>query len=108
MQRCRKLLRQLNSDTITSDEYAYNVALPLVTMCDECARSYVQSLAQPTAASLFAFLRQFLEPVDFMPCPGPFMVGPVSEGAVEDKKQQLRPKYIRLYHSVSQRAVSVR
>jgi hypothetical protein len=46
---CEKLLRQLQASNITLDEFDYNVAIHLLTLCDACMGSYLHSLPDTIA-----------------------------------------------------------
>jgi hypothetical protein len=106
VRRCRNLLRHLTSGTITFDDYAYNATLSLVSSCDRCMQAYVASLPAQTAVDLLAYFQSFLIPVDFMPCPAPFIAGRASEEETRQMKQLLKPRYNRLYQVVREKVSS--
>jgi len=86
----------LQSGKITFPEYAYNVTLIIVSVSDEYMHKCISTIPLNFGCQYTEYLRTFLEPVDFMPCPMPFLVGPVSEKDLEQAKQRLRPRYMRL------------
>jgi hypothetical protein len=94
---CEKLAYQLASGRISFLEFANNVTLVIMS-ASHSAMQQCLSFIPPAYRSQYAeYLRNTLEPVDFMPCPKPFLAGTVSTGATEQKKTELRPKYVRLY-----------
>jgi hypothetical protein len=100
---CRKLGTWLKTGKVTFDEFAYNLTLTIVDASDECMPECVESIPPTVVAPYTDYLRKFLEPVDFMPDPMPFLVGPVSEEDLKRAKQQLRPRYIRLYQLMKEK-----
>ncbi|WP_406700687.1 hypothetical protein V5E97_18005 [Singulisphaera sp. Ch08] len=98
--RCRKLAKFLNAGRITFEEYASNVTLGAVYGSIDDIPACVATVPAGVAAPYADYVRTFLEPVDFMPCPRPFLAGGPSEEAVEEAKRRLRPKYLRLYQLV--------
>jgi hypothetical protein len=100
---CRSLLAWLEADFVTWEEFAYNLVVQLVRTCDGCMQAFVDSLTTQVASKFYDYLRAFLEPVDFMPCPRPFIAGVASEERVQQMKETLKPRYVRLYLSVKAR-----
>jgi hypothetical protein len=92
-----KLRRQLKSGLITFPEYAYNVTLVIISSPDEIMEEAVKLIPSDVTDQYQEYLRAHLEPVDYMPCPLPFLAGSISEEAIGQKKRQLRQKYIRLH-----------
>jgi len=99
VRRCDKMLRLL-PETITFDEFAYNVTLTLVTTCSSCMQAWVDSLPAQTASDLLAYFQLFLIPVDYLPDPRPFIAAPATEEEIQQKKQLLKPQYNQLYQMV--------
>jgi hypothetical protein len=98
--RCRKLAKFLSAGRITFEEYASNVTLGAVYGSIDDIPACVATVPADVAAQYADHVRTFLEPVDFMPCPRPFLAGGPTEEAVEETKRRLRPKYLRLYQLV--------
>jgi hypothetical protein len=98
--RCRKLAKFLNAGRITFEEYASNVTLGIVYGAVEDISACIATIPAGVATPYADYLRASLEPVDFMPCPRPFLAGGPSEEAIEEAKRRLRPKYFRLYQLV--------
>ncbi len=98
--RCRKLARFLNAGRITFDEYASNVTLAAVSGSIDDISACIATVPVGVAEPYMDYVRAFLEPVDFMPCPSPFLAGGPTEEVVEETKRRLRPKYVRLYQLV--------
>jgi hypothetical protein len=94
------LRKQLEADIITFVEYAYNLTVAIIHAPDERMETCIRSIPVSRIAEYAAYLQGSLESSDFMPCPSPFLVGPVTEAEIEQSKQRLRPKYIRLYQVV--------
>ena len=102
VQNCKKLGRQLLAGKVTYEEYAYNVSLTIIagqkrTEADDRMRACVDAIVDPVR--YLDFLREFLEPVDFKPCPKPFLVD-FSDAAIEKAQLRFRPQYLRLYEQV--------
>jgi hypothetical protein len=70
-------------------------------------RLCVEKIPPALVPSYTDYLRTSLEPVDFMPCPKPFLAGEVPEEVFNRRKRELRPRYLRLYRLVKERASSV-
>src|SRR5581483_3789199 len=100
MNRCRKLSSQLIAGKIEFKEFGYNLTLTVVSMPKERMEECIQTVPQNVIGSYRDYLREFLEPVDFMPCPIPFTVDWGSQEDIDRKKQELRPKYLHLYRVV--------
>ena len=100
---CRRLANQLVGTRISFQEYAYNLTLSIIYAPDECMEQCLASIPAEVGRQYMDFLRTFLEPLDFMPCPKPFLVDTGSEEIVEQKKRELRPKYIRLFELIREK-----
>jgi hypothetical protein len=107
MNRCRKLARFLTAGRITFEDYAYNVSLTIVRSPIDGIPQCVDTVPHEIVASYAEYLRGFLEPVDFMPCPKPFLAGIVSEEVFERTKREYRDRYLRLYEVMMERASSL-
>lgn len=107
LKRCRTLAAQLMAKKITLQEYAYNTTLAVVNAPDDCMEECVASVPARASSEFMAFLRNFLEPVDFMPCPAPFLVDTGDNQKADEKKRELRPKYVRLFE-LTKNKVAVR
>ena len=99
----RKLRNAFDRGLIKPDEYARSFADCAVTACDECMCDLVDNLPDPLIISLSDGLKQFLEPVNFMPHPGPFIPGAASQEEIDQTSRHLRPKYIRIYDLIMNR-----
>jgi hypothetical protein len=88
---------------ITFKEYCYNVMLAMVSVSDEDMPRSVEIVPPDVVTAYTDYLRTALEPVDFMPCPKPFLAGGDSEEVIERKERELRPKYFRLYQLMRER-----
>ncbi len=104
LEMCRKLARQLLSGIVTFSEFADNVTLAMVAVEDRNLPRAVESIPSSVLADYARYLQNFLEPVDYMPCPLPFISGKVTEAEVVQKRRQLREKYIRLHDLVLKEA----
>ncbi len=102
--RCRKLAKFLNAGRITFEEYASNVTLAAVSGSIDDIPACMATVPVGVAEPYIDYVRAFLEPVDFMPCPSPFLAGGPTEEAVAETKRRLRPKYLRVYHLVMGRS----
>jgi hypothetical protein len=92
-----KYVRFLSADKITIDEFRYNVILSFAHMPETCWRASADAMPPDVAADFRAYVDDYLRPVDFMPSPTPFMADTRSENAIEQKKHELRPKYVALH-----------
>jgi hypothetical protein len=101
---CRRLRRALQSGFIELDSFAYNYSLHAVYGYDCCTESCVDALHDELVADCYSYLRKYLEPVDFKPCPRVFLSGSPSEEEIHAKQHALRPKYLRLFELVRRRA----
>src|SRR5580704_564616 len=88
----RKYLKAFEDHRITFDEFAYNLVLQLVSICDCGRRQFIALLPTSLVSRLNDYLDEFLVSVDYMPCPKPFLVVTTDEEAIEQKKRELRPK----------------
>ena len=100
---CRKLANWLAAGRITFEEYASNVTDTAVYSPIDGIPSCVDTLPLPLVSAYMDYLRAALESVDFMPCPRPFLAGDVSEQVFNRRKQELRPKYLRLYQLMKEK-----
>jgi hypothetical protein len=98
---CRKLRNHLVAGRVSFKEYAYNVTLHIIGCANDSLQACVEDIPEELRRQYAEYLRGFLEPVDFMPCPLPFLATWKSQELIERKKVELRPKYIRLYGLVS-------
>lgn len=105
--RSRKLRNAFENGIIKIEEYAQNLADSAVAACDDCMHSLVDDIPGPLVVSLFDSLKQFLEPVDFMPYPGPFIPGVASQEEIDRTKCQLRNKYIFIYKIIMNRVTAM-
>jgi hypothetical protein len=95
--RCRKLAKFLTAGRITFDEYAYNVTLGIVYGPVDDTAACIETIPDGVVTLCADYLRTTLEPVDFMPCPRPFLAWEPSQEQIEATKRRLRSKYLRLY-----------
>jgi hypothetical protein len=95
--RCRKLANWLAAGRINFEEYASNVTDTIVYSPIDSIPTCVETVPPSLASSYTDYLRTLLEPVDFMPCPRPFLAEDVAEEVLNRRKLELRPKYLRLY-----------
>jgi len=100
---CERLTKQFLEGRITFEEYAYNVMLRMVKVLDDDLPSCVDLVPPGITAAYTEYLRAELEPVDFMPFPGAFLIGRDSEDLIERLKQEYRPKYLRLYQLMKEK-----
>ncbi len=108
IRRCRKLRDQLLAGRISFSEYADAITLEIVCAEDPEVMLCV-ALVPPQYLTQYAmFLQSYLEPVDFMPSPVPFLVGNASGEVAEQIQLRLRPKYQQLYQIVRGAAASGR
>lgn len=98
--RCQKLARLLFAGKISFEEYAYNMMLALVCASAVDLPTCVESIPAGYEDALANYLRAELEPVDFMPSPGAFIVDFSVPGIEDRTKRELRPRYLRLYRAV--------
>lgn len=92
-----KSVRFLNAEKITIDEFRYNVLLSFAHMPETCWRAGADAMPPEIAADFRSYVHDYLVPVDFMPSPTPFMVRTDSDTTIEQKKRELRPKYVALH-----------
>ncbi len=104
--RSQKLMNAFDKGMITMEEYARSLADSAVAACDECMWSFVNGLPASLSVGLLACLEEFLEPVDFMPDPGPFIPAITSQEEIDRTRRQLRPKYIRFYEIMKNRVAA--
>jgi hypothetical protein len=90
----------LKNGLITFSEYSYNVTLVIISGPDESIERAVELIPSDVTDQYEEYLRTYLEPVDYMPCPMPFLAGTVSEEDIEKKKRELKQKYIILHQLV--------
>ena len=104
---CEKLAIQVRRGIIAFAEYAPAVTDVILSGSDGSFPGCVDLIPSELVCQFAVFLRTFLEPIDFMPSPRHFMVGPYSEEEIDQKKSELRPKYVRLYELVKDRARNI-
>jgi hypothetical protein len=105
--RCRTLIRLCEQGRINADEFCYNFLITLVGESELCWQECVNLVPAAVAGDLYANARRLLEPVDFMPSPGVFLVRfPPLDDEVEAKKLELRPRYSCVFELIRKRAES--
>jgi hypothetical protein len=104
---CQKLSRQLTAGYVTFVEYASNVTLIMISLSEERLEEAVELISLDVLTPYSDYLRETLEPIDYMPSPMPFMAGPRTDEDIKRKKEQLRPKYIKLHQIVKNRVARV-
>lgn len=100
IRRCRKLAGQLLADKITFDEYANSITLAIIAAGNVAVQPCVELVPSRYLSQYTVFLQAYLEPVDFMPNPTPFIAGSYSQEIAEQIQKRLRPRYQRLYQAV--------
>jgi hypothetical protein len=101
--RLKKLNTAFLERTVTWEEYAYNVFLTLVTMCENCIERSIALLEPRIAEDLVRYSDQFLVRVDFMPCARPLLPAHATEDDVLEKQRRLRPRYVRIRNAIVER-----
>lgn len=101
---CRKSAVQHDAGRITIEEYSNGVTLAILSAPISQMERCIELIPSHLAVQYVDFLRRLLEPVDFMPSPKPFMVDTSSEQMIEEKRRELRPKYVRLYQLMRKKA----
>jgi hypothetical protein len=99
---CRKLAKLLETRRITFEEYAYNLTLAIVSGLEDDIPDCVKTIPPELADAYAEYLRTTVESVDFMPSPTAFLVGPYTEEKIEQRKRELRPRYLRLHQLMNQ------
>jgi hypothetical protein len=107
IRRCRNYLAFRVCQELDLENFAYNVALNLIEVCDACAGLFLDTIPERDILDFFAFLRDYLEPVDFMPNPAPFIAGVGTTEEQERVKQLFRPKYLTLYEMTRERVCRI-
>jgi hypothetical protein len=105
--RCLKLARLLVAGRITFEEYADNATLAIASGPSADIARCVESIPPGFADAFLAHLQDTLEPVDFMPCPRPFLAGNASDEAIERTRRELRPRYLQLYQMMSRTPAAI-
>jgi len=100
---CRKLAGQFLAGRITFEEYAFNAMLRMVSVLDDDLPCCIDLVPVTIVARFTEFLLAELEPVDFMPFPTAFLVGPTSEELIDRIKRQHRPKYLQILKLMSEK-----
>ena len=70
-------------------------------LMEECIRE----IPPQVLAEYQKFLKNHLEAVDFKPCPLVFLAK-ITDENIENKKKELRPKYIRLYELIKEKSAN--
>ena len=89
----RKLIRFLNAEKITRDEINFNLMLYFVRLPRECWSDCAAEFSAEHTTQFVQYLDSYLNPVDHMPSPTCFMVGPFDPERIRLKKLELRPVY---------------
>ncbi len=100
---CLKQRRLYLKELINISEYYKMMTLNMVSVIETDLPRCIETIPDEHIAPFTEHLRAELEPVDFMPDPMMFLMGSFSEAKIENKKRELRPKYLRLYHSMTLR-----
>ncbi|HLN30407.1 MAG TPA: hypothetical protein VK395_21875 [Gemmataceae bacterium] len=100
---CRNLAVLLRLDGISFDDYARVATPTMVSTSDEDMQACVDLIPATFVSKYFDYLRALLEPVDFIPDTKLFLFHDVPADQIEARKQELRPKYQRLYQLVRER-----
>jgi hypothetical protein len=96
--RCRIFGIHFTNGLMTFKEYAHTLTLMILTAPDECMPECVKTIPAEFIAEYTEYLRAWLTPLNFMPDPRPFLTGIPSDEIIEQKKKELMPRYVRLYH----------
>ena len=89
----RKLLRFLNAEKITLEETHFNLMLYFVRLPRECWSACAAEFSDAQTQQFVEYLDGNLIPVDHMPSPTRFMVGPFDPQSIELKQLELQPVY---------------
>jgi hypothetical protein len=101
---CAKLARFFVAEKIDFDEYASNIIIRMVYVLDRDLPACIDTVPSQILAAYLDYLRSELVPVDFMPDPGSFLVQSDSPILIDRAKLLFRPKYLRLFELVCERA----
>ena len=93
----RKCLRFLNAKKITFDEFNFNLMLYFVRLPRICWADCAAEFSDDLTKQFVDYLDQNLNPVDHMPSPTCFMVGPFDQEGIELKQHELRPIYLEIH-----------
>jgi hypothetical protein len=104
---CQRLTRQLQKGIITYEEYTPHMTDGIISAYEEDMPACLQQVPADLFLQYAAFLRAYLEPVDYMPMATQFVAGDRTEESHEAKKRELRPKYLRLMELVQKRLQSM-
>ena len=104
---CANLRRWLDASKITFEEFAYNLALFLLTACDPCMRVFLGSLPDSLAIQFDAYLRTMLESEGDSPLVRPFVVDFANEAEIQRKRETMQPRIMQLSQSSRIRAANV-
>jgi hypothetical protein len=104
---CEKLLRQLHASIITVDEFDYNAAIHLLTLCGVCMGSYLTSLPDAIAVQFGDYIEALVKSEGSMPLVRPFVVDFNSEQEVRLRKQSIEPKIERLRKATKERTADL-
>jgi hypothetical protein len=105
---CEKKLRQLQASIITPDEFDYNTAIELLTLCRVCMGNYLTSLPDPIAFQFGDYLEALVKSEGSMPLVRPFVVNFNSEQEICLRKQTIEPKVELLRPAVRERMFGLR
>jgi hypothetical protein len=104
---CNYFCKVLNCGTIDVNEFTYNVAVSLLTMCDRCRRIYLASLPDSTAAPFAARLQFILDSEGVKAFIRAFVVNFLSEEEFRIKTQEYAPKVLQLSQAVKERVADL-
>ncbi len=98
--RYKSLVILLESQKIDFSEFAYNFVCRMIEDDPEYWDQCLRLVPSDYKDQFTDFVHDYLEPVDFKPCPRIFMAPPFTEDAVEEKQVEMRPKYVNLFRMV--------
>lgn len=102
--RCSRLGSSFSQEMLSFQEYADNITTMIVAAPDASMEKCVATIPSDDIIGYESFLRQWLEPLDYMPDPLPFLTGQPSKERIAEMQKQMREKYLRLHEFVRRRA----
>ena len=99
--RCLMYLRMLEEERLTFEEYGQLITLRLFDVPDESMRLCLETIPLELIPAYRKHLHDLLLPVDFMPSPVAFIAPRFTPEDIENKRRELRPKYIAIYQLVT-------
>jgi hypothetical protein len=72
-----------------------------ISFPEHCWNACLEVIPDSLYRDFFEYVAQHLQPVDFMPSPNAFLVDSRDDAVVEQKRREMRPKYVAFFNALA-------